>query len=250
MLDFNTFSWFVVSFCAVMIGFSKTGIPGAAILVIPLLAGIMPARDSTGFLLPILALADIMAIIYWRRHVDWPRLLRLLPWTMLGVGIGYIVLKYITNKQLMPVIGIVVLILIAVTWWTNSRGGAKKKIPTYWWFAAIMGILAGSTSMMANAAGPIMTIYLLAMRLEKNEFIGTTAWFFWMLNLSKIPFSTNLGLINEASLLTDLALLPCIILGGIGGIMLVHRIPQRAFNITVEALAAISAIYLCLRAFM
>ena len=108
-------------------------------------------------------------------------------------------------------------------------------------------MLAGATSMFANAAGPIMMIYLLTMRLDKKELIGTGAWFFWAINLLKIPFSSNLGLITGVSLSMNILLLPCIVFGGVLGIMFVHRISQRIFNLTVEILAAATAIYLCVR---
>ena len=98
---------------------------------------------------------------------------------------------------------------------------------------------------MANAAGPVMVIYLMAMRLPKNEFIGTRAWFFWILNLSKLPFSSKLGFITKASLLTNAALIPCILIGSFLGVALVNRIPQKAFTTVVKALTVVAAIYLC-----
>ncbi len=246
MLELGSISWAVVIACAVMIGFSKTGIPGAGILVAPLMAMVMPAKESTGFVLPMLAVADIMAIIYWRRHVAWTNLLRLLPWTMVGVIVGYLIMRKITNEQLMPIIGVIVLALITVTWW-RSKKPDPKNIPTYWWFAGGIGILAGGTSMMANAAGPVMIIYLLAMKSEKKEFVGTAAWFFWLLNLTKMPFSSKLGLISQQSLTTNLTMVPCLILGGLLGIYLVHRIPQGPFNALMKTLAVLAAVILCVK---
>ncbi|MCK5270959.1 MAG: sulfite exporter TauE/SafE family protein [Sedimentisphaerales bacterium] len=246
MPELSSISWAVVIACAVMIGFSKTGIPGAGILVAPLMAMVMPAKESTGFVLPMLAVADIMAIIYWRRHVAWANLLRLLPWTMVGVIVGYLIMGKITNEQLMPIIGVIVLALITVTWWRNRKPD-QKNVPTYWWFAGGIGILAGSTSMMANAAGPVMIIYLLAMKSEKKEFVGTAAWFFWILNLTKMPFSSKLGLISQQSLTTNLTMIPCLILGGLLGIYLVHRIPQGPFNALVKILAVLAAVILCVK---
>ncbi|MCF7958089.1 MAG: sulfite exporter TauE/SafE family protein [Phycisphaerae bacterium] len=247
MLDFTLLGWITVIICAMMVGFSKTGISGAGILVVPVLALIMPAKHSTGFLLPLLCMADIIAILYWRRHADWPRLLRLMPWATVGVVAGYFILKIVTKEQLMPIIGVLILLFIGVTIWNSARGDIKNSMPTTWWFGALMGLLAGSTSMMANAAGPVMAIYLLAMGMDKKEFIGTTAFFFWIMNLTKIPFSWNLDLITKESFITDLAMLPCIIIGGILGIILVHRINQAIFNKLIMALAAISAFSLCVR---
>jgi uncharacterized protein len=249
MIEFDTLQWIVIIFCAAMIGFSKTGIPGCAILVVPTLAAIMPARQSTGFLLLILSLADVMAVIYWRKHVEWKQLGRLLPPTLAGIVLGFFIMGKITDRQLMPVIGGLILILITVAWWRN-RYGRDEKLPHSRGFAVLMGALAGTTSMLANAAGPVMTIYLLAMRLRKNEFVGTTAWFFWIVNLIKIPFSYKLHLITSQSLRTNLALIPATLIGGILGIILVHRISQKAFNGVVTLLAVLAAIYLCIKAFI
>lgn len=245
MLEFSTIERGIVVLCAVLIGFSKTGIPGTGILMVPLMAMVMPARESTGFVLPMLAMADIMAIIYWRRHVELRHLVRLLPWAWLGVIMGALCLRTISNAQLKPAIGAIVLVLIVGSW-VRERFVDDAKIPAHWLFAALMGMLAGSTSMMANAAGPIMIVYLMAMRLAKREFIGTGAWFFWILNLSKLPFSGKLGLINGTSLLTNLTLLPVLLLGGVLGIFLVHRVPQRVFDFVVQFLATVAALYLCL----
>jgi uncharacterized protein len=248
VLEFTTYQWIIVALCAAMMGLSKTGMPGCAILVVPTLAAVMPAKQSTGFLLLTLSLADIMAILYWRNHVEWRQLARLLPAAVVGIVLGFFVMGNITDRQLMPIIGGLILILIAVTWLRNRRGNGEN-IPHGLGFSGTMGVLAGATSMLANAAGPVMTIYLLAMRLKKNEFVGTTAWFFWAVNLIKIPFSYKLHLITHQSLMTNLALIPATLIGGLLGIVLVHRISQKAFNAAVTGLAVAAAIYLCFKAF-
>lgn len=244
MLDFTTTQWIIVLIGATMIGFSKTGVPGSGIIIAPLMASAMAAKDSTGFTLVMLAMADVLAILYWRRHVNWSHLTRLLPWTFAGVVGGYLLMDHISDKQLKIIMGALILGFLGVSWW-RDRHVKEGQIPNHWLFAAMMGMLAGSTSMMANAAGPVMVIYLMAMRLPKNEFIGTRAWFFWILNLSKLPFSSRLGFITSASLLTNAALIPCILIGGFLGVALVNRIPQKAFTTVVKALTVVAAIYLC-----
>ncbi len=245
MIDFSPLQWSVALLSAALIGFAKTGIPGSAALVPPLMATILPAKESTGFVLPMLVTADILAIIYWRRHVEWRQLARLLPWAWIGIVIGYLCLGRISNDHLKVFIGALVLILLSLSW-LRDRKVPDDRIPNHWLFAAFMGALAGFTSMMANAAGAVMIVYLMAMKLRKEEFIGTTAWFFWIVNLSKLPFSHRLDLINAQSLQTNLALLPFVVIGGILGILAVHRIPQKGFNIVVKILAAAAAVYLCL----
>ena len=247
MLELSTIGWIVAAFCALTIGLSKTGVPGAGILVVPLLAGVMPAKLSTGFLLPMLCAADLMAIVYWRRHVDWRKLLALLPCSLAGVGIGYCLLDRISSQVLMLIIGVIVLTLLGMTARQSYAGIDGRGVPKGWWFVVTMGLLAGATTMLANAAGPIMIIYLLAMRLKKEQFIGTGAWYFWIVNLIKIPLSRNLGLITSVSLLSNLVMLPCIIAGGIIGIVVVHRINDRLFNRVVRVLAGCAAVVLCVR---
>ncbi len=246
MLELSTTAWIIVATCAAMAGFSKTGIPGGGILIVPLLAWVIPARESVGFLLPMLCVADLMAILIWRRHAIWSQLARLIPWALAGVIIGFFLLRIVNSQQLMPIIGIVVLALLGLTAWRNKHV-PDDHIPTHWAFSASMGLLAGITTMMANAAGPVMIIYLLAMRFNKEQFLGTRAWYFFIMNLLKLPFGSSLGLITIPSLLTNLALLPAIITGGILGILLVNRIPARAFKITVTSLAVISSLALIVK---
>jgi uncharacterized membrane protein YfcA len=245
MIDFSALQWSIALIGAVMIGFTKTGIPGVGTLVIPLMAAIIPAKESTGFVLPMLAMADILAILYWRRHVEWRQLARLLPWTWLGIVLGYLCMGRISNDHLKIFIGMLVLVLMGVSW-LRDRKVPDDRVPNHWLFAASMGVLAGFVSMMANAAGPVMIIYLMAMGLRKEAFVGTRAWFFWVLNLSKLPFSHRLNLITIQSLNTNVVLVPCIVVGGILGVIAVHRIPQKAFNRVVKMLAAGAAIYLCI----
>jgi len=243
MIEFTYLQWIISIICALMIGFAKAGIPGSGILVPLLAASIIPAKESTGFVLPMLIMADILAIIYWRRYVEWKQLFRLLPWAWLGIFSGFVGMIYISNENLKTFIGLLVLILLGVSW-LRIKVFSDERIPDHWFFAALLGTLAGSTSMMANAAGPVMVIYLMAMRLNKESFIGTSAWFFWLINLSKFPFSFRLDLINLQSFQTNLVLLPGILVGGIAGILLVHRISQKVFDMVVKLLAIGAAFYL------
>ena len=250
MLPFDTLSWIILIGCALAIGFNKTSGLGVAIIFVPLVAGIMPARQSVGLILPMLCISDIIALSYWRRHIQWRLLLRLMPWVFGGVALGYSVLKNINDQLLMLVIGVVILVMISLTAWRNSRYGRSRPIPTYWWFAAVMGVMTGATSTLANAAGPIMVIYLLAMRLEKGAFIGTHLGCFWILNLTKVPLYLHEELITKTSFLTDLAMIPALLVGGVLGIVLVQRLNQKAFNAIVSFLAAAAAVHLCLKAFI
>jgi uncharacterized membrane protein YfcA len=241
-LDFT--GWAVVALCAVMVGISKTGIPGMGILFVPLMAMVLPARQSTGVVLGILILADVFAVIYYHKAALWGHIIRLVPATLVGIIAGYFVMKVISDSQLKPTIGVIVLAMLAVNWWRTRKGGDDGPIPTQWWFAAVIGFLAGLTTMMANAAGPVMIVYLLAMRLPKTEFVGTSAWFFFIVNWLKVPFSVRLGLITAESIKLNLIMLPFIAAGSILGIFVLRRMPQRVFEVSVQLLAAAAAIKL------
>jgi len=244
MFELDLIGWIVIALCAVMVGISKTGIPGVAILVVPLMASVLPARSSVGVLLGILILADLFAAGYYRHNAQWRHLSRLLPIAFVGIVAGYFGLRAVSDEQLKPMIGIIVLTMLGFNYWRSKVKSQDAPIPTQWWFAAGLGFLAGVTTMMANAAGPIMIIYLLAMRLPKIEFVGTSAWFFFVINWLKVPFSARLELMTMESLKLDLMMLPFIAIGAISGILVLKKIPQKAFNIVVQILAAVAAIKL------
>jgi len=246
MFDLNTTGWILVALCAALTGVSKTGIPGLGILMAPLMAMAFPehVRQSTGILLGMLILGDLFAAGYYRQHAEWKHVLRLLPPSFAGIVAGWQIMRFITNEQLQPAIGIIVLGMLGINYWRTRLRGADAPIPHQWWFAALMGFVAGLTTMMANAAGPIMIIYLLAMRLPKFAFLGTSAWFFFTVNWLKVPFSAHLDLITGASIKLDLMMLPLIALGAVAGILFLRRVPQKIFNDLVQVLAAAAAIKL------
>jgi len=231
-----------------LIGLSKTGIPGAGFAAIPLVAMVIPARASTGVVLPMLIFGDFFAVIYYRRKASWVHLIRLLPWAATGIILGYMILRlapggriWLDDLRLSRVIGTVILVLLVLNWWYQKSQREEARIPDYWWFAAGVGLLAGITTMMANAAGPILIIYLLAMRLPKIEFVGTAAWYFFLLNWFKVPFSTNLGFITLESLKLNLLVLPAITLGAFLGIFVLRKIPEKTFSVVIQIVAAAAA---------
>jgi uncharacterized membrane protein YfcA len=244
MLDLKLTGWIVVSLCAFLVGVSKTGIPGMGILVVPLMAGVLPARSSTGVLLGILILADLFAAGYYRQHANRHHLLKVLPPAFAGIVAGYFAMKVVTDEQLRPIIGVIVLVLLGMNYLRMRLGAKDGSVPIRGYFAAGLGFMAGVTTMMANAAGPVMTIYLLAMRLPKMEFVGTSAWFFFIVNSLKVPFSAKLQLMTGQSLLLDLIMLPLIAVGAITGILLLKKIPQKMFEVLIQILAAAAAIKL------
>lgn len=234
--------WTLAGFCSFLVGLTKTGIPGLGILIVPLFAEVLPARASTGALLPLLILGDVFAVLYYRRHAAWSHLVRLLPWAAVGIVIGWLLMGRIRDAQLKPLLGGIVLFLLALHLWRGRAKGGDAPVPSQWWVAAAIGLLAGVTTMLTNAAGAIMVIFLTAMRLPKEEFLGTGSWYFLILNLVKVPFSASLGLITASSLLLDAVLAGGVLIGCAVGILVARRVPQKAFAAVVLVLAAGSAV--------
>ncbi|RSL33342.1 sulfite exporter TauE/SafE family protein [Salibacterium salarium] len=246
MFDLGLIHIALIIGCALLIGISKTGLPTLGILVVATMASIFPARESIGIVLPMLITADIIAVTYYRRSVNWKTLLSLLPWVLGGLLIGFIVLFFIeASRPIEIMLGIIILLMIGVQF-SRERSGAKwmEAIPQSKWFVGVMGILAGFTTMIGNAAGPIMAIFLLAIALPKQEFIGTGAWFFLSVNLIKVPLYVGLGLITFESITFNLWLVPAILIGTYIGIKTLPYIPQKIFNIIILLLAVFGGLRL------
>ena len=210
-----------------------------------LFANALPARESTGALLPLLLCADVFGIAFFRKHASWPHLWKLFPWVIVGVVAGYFAMDHISSKQMARWIGGILLLMVAVHCWRKRQSERiATQMPHSWWVAAITGVLAGFTTMTANAAGPVMVLYLLAVGLPKLAFIGTGAWFFMLVNAFKIPFSLNLGLITKASLWMDAALLIPMIPGALLGPQILKRLNQEMFEGMILVLTVAAAIRL------
>ena len=241
--DITVMQWSILACSALIIGVAKTGLPGIGITAIPLVAMVIPARESTGLILPMLIVGDIFAVCFYHRHAVWSHLLRLIPFSITGIVIGFYAMKVIPSQYFGPLIGGTILLMLGLNYW-RTRKGDNVPVPEGWWFPVCMGLVGGITTMMANAAGPVMVIFLLAMRLPKTEFIGTGAWFFLVVNCLKVPFSTGLGLINPDSLKFNLILLPLIVIGALAGVRLAKKVPEKIFNTLVQVLAAAMAVKL------
>lgn len=232
---------------AVLIGVAKTGITGLSLLFVALFASVMPARRSTGVVLPLLILGDLVAVWSYRSHAQWRHLWRLFPWAGLGVVLGFVALGRMDDRQAGVSIGTIVIGLTVLHLVRRARPGNDEEERAAW-FAPTIGILAGFTTIVSNAAGPLMVIYLLAMRLPKMEYMGTGAVFFLILNLFKLPFMAYLGLINAGSMLLNLELAPAVLAGAWVGRWLLGRINQRAFENVALGLTLVSGAKMLLAA--
>lgn len=231
--------WLVLG--AMGIGFSKSGFPGVSMLHVVLYAFVFGAKDSTGVLLPMLVIGDVCAIYFFGRRADWAHIRRLLPPTLVGIVAGWVLMGRLDEDLFRTLVGSIILVLTGVQVARTARGDWFDHVPHTRWFAWVLGTLAGITTMMANAAGPVVALYLLAVNLPKWELIGTSAWLFLVLNVIKLPLSINLGLIHAETLAVDVMLAPAIPLGMLAGRWLVRRVSQTLFNTILLAFTAFAA---------
>ena len=229
---------------ALLVGFSKTGISGLGLVVAVMFASFIPAKQASGFVLPLLICGDLFALASYRAHAQWVHLWRLLPWTVLGVLTGYVALGRMGDREARVSIGAIILIMITVHLWRRARAKPGELAEQAVWFAPTLGVLAGFTTLVANAAGPLMAIYMLAMRLPKLEFVGTSAVFFLLLNLFKVPFMVDLGLITFDSLGFNLLLMPVVVVGALLGRRILPKINQRVFENLALGLSAVAGLRL------
>ncbi|MFW5844672.1 MAG: sulfite exporter TauE/SafE family protein [Planctomycetota bacterium] len=259
--DLLWWQWLLGGLAAMLVGLAKTGIPGAGILVVPLMASAFGGRPSVGTLLPLLIVADCFAVFWYRRHAQWDKLWGLVPWVAVGLGLGGLVHWLLGDATVggwrsadlfTPLIGLVVLLMLGIHLLRTRLG--DRLTPHSRLGVAAAGTGTGVATTLANAAGPIMTIYLAGKGLPKEQFMGTNAWFFLLLNLSKVPLFLLVAalpdaapLITPASLTIDACLLPLIVPGVFLGKWLLPRFSNTWFYTAVLGLAALAALKLLLQ---
>jgi uncharacterized membrane protein YfcA len=234
----------LASIAALCIGLSKSGLSGTATLNVVLMAQAFGAKASVGLVLPLLIMADFMG--YWlnRHGGSWRRILPMVPPAILGVIAGYFLLGEIDNVTARTVIGWLIICLLGFKLVLDACQGALQVLTGHRVFGWGMGLCAGVTTMLANAAGPVMTVYLLSRRLEKKEHLGVFSRFFLFINLFKVPFSANLGIIHPQSLMTNLVLLPAVVAGIVLGWQILKRIPQKPFEWLLFTMTLVAAVWL------
>ncbi|MDN5352718.1 MAG: uncharacterized protein PWQ12_1639 [Clostridiales bacterium] len=243
-LDLSLWQWVIVVFAALVVGFSKTAISGTVLLVVPVMAGIFGGKASTGILLTMLLIGDVFAVRYYHRHADWGKIARLMPFTVLGIVTGAITGKYMNDRQFLITIAISVLFCLGLLLYLERKGN-DVKIPNGIVVSAIAGLLSGFTSMIGNAAAPIFSVYLLAMGFTKNNFMGTSAWFYLLLNALKMPFQIFLWHnITFAGFKLALVMIVPILIGATIGIFTLKRLNERVFRYIIMIMTAFAAVKL------
>ncbi len=234
----SIFQWIAIFFAAFLLGMSKSGIKGIGIIIVMILAFVFGEKASTGVLLPLLISADIFAVTYYHRHTQWGFIKKLLPWMIIGVLVGVWIGNDISEDLFKKLMAIIIIGSVLIMFYFENK--KLITIPNNRLFSSSTGFLAGFTTMIGNLAGPISNIYFLAMRLPKNEFIGTAAWLFFIINVFKFPFHILVWkTINKETLVLNSIMIPMMIIGffiGVRIVKLISNINYRRFILFVTAL--------------
>jgi uncharacterized protein len=231
--------WLLGIFSAFMIGVAKTGAPGVGTMIAPLMVlTVGDARFATAWTLPVLSTADVFAVAYWRRQAETRQLFSLIPWVLLGIA-GAAAALSLDEAVIRKIIGAIIVGMLAIYLWRRF-----SPTPQVAGNPAFYGICTGFASTLANAAGPVMNIYLLSRKLPKEKFVATGAWFFFVVNLLKAPVYAWHGLYSRESLTFDLMMVPAVLAGALAGRWLIRNIDQSMFEVLVIALTAVSCLFL------
>jgi uncharacterized membrane protein YfcA len=261
--ELSHWQWGALILASICIGMSKTGINGISTVAIPLFVLIFEAKPSTGVILPLLCLADLFAVIYYRRHAEWKYIFRLVPWALAGFALALIVERFIPARGFKILIGICILAGLLIMLWNDRPRALRRRkgkpsdvhpadeyqpdAPRAWWFSALFGVLGGFSTMIGNAAGPVMSVFLLSVKLPKISFVGTAAWFFLIINYLKIPLQFFAWHnISAESLIFDLTMAPFVLIGAWGGILFVRKVSEKQYRILVYLLTILASALLFL----
>ena len=244
MPSLTPIQWFLAATAALGLGLSKAGLAGIGLFHVVVFAFLFGARESTGYVLPLLIAGDICAVIALHQHVRWEYVRRMLPPACVGVILAAFFMGRISDTSFRPLIGWIVLVLAVMQAvrlrWPDWMGGVPHTPVAVW----TIGLFAGAATMLANAAGPVIALYCIAVGLPKFEVVGTLAWFFFIINVFKLPFSAGLGLIRSSTLMLNVVLVPAVMVGVFSGRWILHRLPQRVFELLMLIFAVIAALRL------
>jgi uncharacterized protein len=219
---------------------AKTGVYGIGMVTVPMLAAVFGGKVSSGIMLPILVIADVMGVWYYHRHASWDHLKILFPWAAGGVVLGTVIGDSINDNTFRLIMAVVVVISVAIMIWMERD--RSENIPTNFWFGSFIGVAGGFTSMVGNLAGSVMALYFLSMRLPKNAFIGTAAWFFLVVNWFKVPFHVFVWhTISLDILWLCLCATPIIILGGYLGVVITRRLSENSYRWFIIIMTLVAA---------
>ncbi len=240
---YSATTWCIILFASFAIGLGKAGLKGIDMLSVTLMAFVFGGKASTGIVLPLLCLSDIAAVSYYNRHAQWNHFWKITPWMIVGILIGIFLGKDMNEIVFRKIMAIIILLTIVIILLMELR--KSTSIPKNPLFVASTGLAAGISTMLGNLAGAFSNLYFLAMRLEKNDFIGTAAWIFLIMNLFKLPFQIFYWKnISIQSIQIDAMLIPALAIGFFSGLKLVNKVKEMHYRKLIIALTLIGSLFM------
>jgi hypothetical protein len=239
-----------VAIAVFLMGFSKTAMPVSGILAGPVLAAALTPTGAAGFAVPLLILGDMFGLALYRQHADWGLIRRLVPGVLVGFAFTALLFRFVETGMLSRILGVLILISVGLEvrrLRSAATAGAEQAEMTNRAVIAFYGTLAGMTSMAANAGGAAMSVYLVKMRVSMLSFMGTSVWFFFILNVIKVPFVIGLGLVDSGSLLADLWFVPALVLGAGIGALAFRGMKPRWFTRIALGLSVVASLWLIVK---
>lgn len=232
--DFSASTWVIIILLSVIVGIGRSGIFGVMVIVVPVLSLFIGGKPSAGFVLPWMIMGDWISIFFYRKTIQWPVILRILPWIVLGILIGAWVGNLVSDQIFRGIMGGVTFLCLALLLWQERRGGVQIRYSI--WIVALIGVLSGFGSMIGNIAGPIIAMYFFTLRLDKIGYVSSMVSLFWIVNMLKVPFHVFYwGTINAGSFKLNLILSPLILLGVFMGYKIIKKIPEKPFKVFILA---------------
>lgn len=227
---------------ALCIGLAKSGFSGISMVSVVILADLYGSKASVGLALPLLIAADLMAYPAFLRHGSWRPVWRMLAPALVGLAIGWWVLGTISDLTARRMIGACVLLMVGLQVFRRWCPKEFERLADSQGFGLSAGVLGGVATMLANAAGPVIQLYLMARRVPKMELIGIGARFFLVINLLKVPLNARLALITHDSLMDNLRLVPAVAVGIFSGKWLLQHVPQAAFEWMIVGFSTVAGL--------
>ena len=243
MLIDNTWFYLAALPAVLIVGVSKSGFGGGLGLVsVPILAFTVPPATAAAIILPILFVMDIMSWWAYRHIWDRRNLLILLPGALVGIAVGTLTFRYMSDDALRLIVGGIATLFTLDYWFGRRAHALPKKAGVT--FGTVCGAVSGFTSFIAHAGGPMIQVYMLPQRLDKSLFVGTTVVFFLVLNCAKLVSYASLGMLSSANLATSLVILPLAPIGIWLGLRLHHLVSQALFYLVMYVLTFAAGIKL------
>ncbi len=244
--NFTILQWSLALAAAFLVGISKAGLKGIAIIIVTIMAYLFEAKTSTAIVLGMFISGDILAVNYYKRDVNWRLLFRLMPFMVVGVLVGAWIGKELDEETFKTGMAFIILLSVGMMFWLEYR--KSNYVPDNLPFAAVMGLAAGFTTMIGNLAGAFSNLFFIAMKSPKNEFIGTAAWLFFMINLFKVPIHVfSWETMNWGTFKFNLMLFPVICLGFLVGVKGISYVKDDQYRKLILVMTAIGAVMILLK---